>query len=169
MADTIQPDIRPRSKKMSEAQRLKRNATALAWGKANPDYRINWRKKNREKVNKIARNWRKNNPEKRAETSKWSEIKRCYGITRAEWMAVFESQGHCCAACGRSEPTSKHRWHVDHDHETNSFRGILCHNCNASIGHAKDNPSSLRSLAAYLDRSTGGRILVGRSIRPRTK
>jgi len=38
----------------------------------------------------------------------------------------------------------------DHDHKTGKFRGWLCSNCNTALGHIKDNPETLTSLANYL-------------------
>jgi hypothetical protein len=38
----------------------------------------------------------------------------------------------------------------DHNHETSTFRGWLCTNCNNALGHAGDNPTLLRALADYL-------------------
>jgi hypothetical protein len=33
------------------------------------------------------------------------------------------------------------------------FRGWLCHHCNLILGHAQDNPGTLRLLADYIERS----------------
>lgn len=41
---------------------------------------------------------------------------------------------------------------LDHDHTTGRFRGWLCSWCNSALGHARDNPDTLRKLAEYLER-----------------
>jgi hypothetical protein len=41
---------------------------------------------------------------------------------------------------------------LDHCHKTGDFRGWLCHGCNSALGHAKDNPQLLRTLADYLEK-----------------
>lgn len=41
----------------------------------------------------------------------------------------------------------------DHDHLTGAFRGWLCGFCNTALGLARDNPSTLRKMADYLERS----------------
>jgi hypothetical protein len=55
--------------------------------------------------------------------------------------------GQVCEVCGA---TDNLRW--DHDHATRKFRGWLCHGCNCALGFARDNPATLRGLAAYLER-----------------
>jgi len=67
-----------------------------------------------------------------------------------------------CSACGSTEAGGKNnQWHIDHDHSCcpalpacgECVRGILCHNCNIALGHAKDDPAVLRALADYLERT----------------
>jgi hypothetical protein len=40
---------------------------------------------------------------------------------------------------------------ADHCHKKNVFRGWVCHKCNTALGHAHDDPKTLRKLADYLD------------------
>lgn len=40
---------------------------------------------------------------------------------------------------------------VDHDHETDKVRGLLCTKCNSMIGFSADDPGRLRLGAAYLE------------------
>lgn len=58
-----------------------------------------------------------------------------------------------CEVCadGRS------KIHFDHCHQRGVFRGWICGNCNAILGHAHDDPDRLRKLIAYLERT---RIIV---------
>lgn len=77
-------------------------------------------------------------------------LRRRYGITLQEYLAVLKAQGGGCAVCKR--PPDKMRLHVDHCHSTRRVRGILCFNCNTLIGKAGDNPEVLRAAAAYLER-----------------
>lgn len=63
-----------------------------------------------------------------------------------------------CAVCGSSKKLS-----VDHDHSCcdaigscgECVRGVLCSACNFSIGHAMDNPTTLRSMASYIENFKG--------------
>lgn len=50
-----------------------------------------------------------------------------------------------CQICGDTD-----RLNIDHDHETNIIRGVLCNRCNLGIGFLKDNPYLLRKAAQYL-------------------
>lgn len=58
----------------------------------------------------------------------------------------FKKYKNMCAIC-----FSTSNLVGDHDHKTGAPRGILCRNCNLSIGNAKDNPERLRRAALYLE------------------
>lgn len=77
-------------------------------------------------------------------------IMRNYGITMEQFDSMLAAQGGVCAICG-GEPTGKN-WHVDHDHDTNAVRGILCNGCNTALGGMRDNPAILRAAADYLEK-----------------
>lgn len=51
-----------------------------------------------------------------------------------------------CTLCG-----SRHRLSVDHCHDKNKVRNILCTNCNHGLGNFKDNPTLLRLAAQYVE------------------
>lgn len=53
-----------------------------------------------------------------------------------------------CDICGKKFPVNK--LHIDHDHKTNHFRGVLCYNCNLMLGMASDNIDVLISSVTYL-------------------
>lgn len=76
-------------------------------------------------------------------------LKRKYGLTLAEWEAMFDEQGRVCRIC-RSDETTGKGWHTDHDHQTGVVRGILCYDCNIMLGHAKDSITRLEGAVAYL-------------------
>jgi len=85
------------------------------------------------------------------ERNKWRAILKKYGITKDQWEDRFSQQGSRCAVCPAIEPGWERGWVVDHDHKTGRIRGLLCVNCNLLVGHAKDNPSTLRNAAKYLE------------------
>lgn len=71
---------------------------------------------------------------------------RCgrYGISPAIWVETLVAQEYKCAACG----VSLRKPHIDHDHETGKFRGLLCGRCNHGM-HVVDNPVWLQQLLQY--------------------
>jgi hypothetical protein len=85
-----------------------------------------------------------------------------YGITHPQMLALLKAQGGVCAGCkcvmvrGRKGGIydKEHMMCVDHDHVTNQIRGLLCHACNRTLGYARDNANTLRSLATYLEATT---------------
>lgn len=64
--------------------------------------------------------------------------------------ALLDVQYGNCAACGSDNPGPGHGWHLDHCHETNLVRGVLCQGCNFALGCAKDSIETLYALVEYL-------------------
>lgn len=63
-----------------------------------------------------------------------------------EAIAMFDYK---CQCCGETQD----KWHFDHCHKTNKFRGILCGRCNVVLGLIEDNRDIAFQLAAYLYRT----------------
>src|SRR5262245_30845218 len=74
-------------------------------------------------------------------------LKRCFGISPAEYDALLAKQNGACAICRRR---SKRRLCVDHCHVTGRIRGLLCHSCNLALGYLRDDQASLVAALAYL-------------------
>lgn len=66
-----------------------------------------------------------------------------YGLSTEE---IDKLKVSGCELCGTNI-----NLHIDHNHDTGEFRGILCTNCNRGIGHLKDSPDLLRKAIAYLE------------------
>lgn len=75
---------------------------------------------------------------------------RTYGITQQEYDALILKQNGNCAICKLDLDMGK-RTCIDHCHETNKVRGILCWTCNVGLGHLKHNPEFLRQAALYCE------------------
>lgn len=88
--------------------------------------------------------WRKKNPE--YHKNHW--LMRKYGLTREEYDRMLRNQNQQCAICERlmSEP------HVDHDHETEKIRDLLCHNCNITIGLLYEDVLIAKKVVTYLEK-----------------
>ena len=41
---------------------------------------------------------------------------------------------------------------VDHSHQSNKIRGLLCYRCNYGIGLLNDNSDQIRAAADYLEK-----------------
>lgn len=70
-------------------------------------------------------------------------------MTKDEHDVKLQEQQNCCAIC--HEPFVKTP-HIDHCHETNQNRGLLCEDCNLGLGRFKDDPKILRSAIQYLEK-----------------
>jgi Recombination endonuclease VII len=90
---------------------------------------------------------------------------KSYGITAADYDAMFARQGGACAICERTDQ----KLCVDHDHDTGLVGLLLCNNCNAALGFCSDDPRVTRASAEYLEehgalfRREGRRRPVGTS------
>lgn len=81
--------------------------------------------------------------------------RRVYGIEPEEYDTIVEKQDGKCAGClVPLEELDPRSIHLDHDHGTGAVRGLLCHDCNISLGYSRDDPSTLRRLADYLEGTT---------------
>lgn len=67
-------------------------------------------------------------------------------------LSILQTQTKC-DICG-GPPMGKQSFHIDHCHTTNTFRGLLCHQCNIGLGNFKDNPELLVKAIAYLKEHT---------------
>ena len=77
-------------------------------------------------------------------------IKNLYGLTIEELNHVKLLQNNSCKICKTHESNLKRKLFVDHCHETEKIRGLLCQSCNTMIGNAKDNILVLQSAINYL-------------------
>jgi len=72
-----------------------------------------------------------------------------YNLTPEELVIALEAES--CAVCGRPWGAPKgEQPHIDHDHRTGAFRGVLCGRCNIGIGQFDDDPDRLENGARYL-------------------
>ena len=70
-------------------------------------------------------------------------------FTQVDFDRIFYAQGSCCATCGAGT-SGKKGFHVDHDHKTGRARGILCQNCNHTLGLLGDSPEKIAGFLNYL-------------------
>lgn len=99
-----------------------------------------------------AKKWYKNN----SVVTKNGDLIRTFGITLAQYDELLTKQYGLCAICDKPETILDKRsgklksLAVDHDHITGKIRGLLCSQCNRSLGGFQDSPEILRSAIEYL-------------------
>ena len=90
------------------------------------------------------------------ETIRSTRLERTYGISLDEYKELHESQSGLCAICKQPERRVvrgvKSCLAVDHDHNTNQVRGLLCFACNSSLGKFGDSIELLKSAIKYLEK-----------------
>ena len=77
-------------------------------------------------------------------------------LTLEQYEEQVVKQNHCCALCGKGESKlrkdgSPCELAVDHDHDTDANRELLCRKCNTALGLLYDDPILLRKAAAYIE------------------
>lgn len=72
-----------------------------------------------------------------------------YGITLEALKAMLASQDNRCAIC-LQEFTKPSSCCVDHEHESQKIRGLLCRTCNVGLGAFKDECLLLERAIGYL-------------------
>jgi hypothetical protein len=72
-----------------------------------------------------------------------------YGLTLEEYQLLLEKQEGRCAIC-RTDQFGRREICIDHCHETGRVRGLLCHRCNAAIGHFQERLDLVQAAVVYL-------------------
>jgi recombination endonuclease VII len=106
---------------------------------------------------KYAREWAAQ-PEQKAKQAA-RKLMRDHGLTPDQLETLRASQDGKCAVCG--DPLKHGATHIDHDHATGQFRGLLCQRCNMAEGLLKGSPTRARRLAEYLESHAPRLRLVG--------
>lgn len=68
------------------------------------------------------------------------------GLTPEQIDQIRNTQNNRCAICDEPDPTD-----LDHCHETNQIRWLLCKHCNRGLGAFRDKPELLRKAANMLE------------------
>lgn len=111
-------------------------------------------RRNREARIRQAKDWKDRHPEQQKKYRRDHHLLSRYGIDQTGVDALLAAQGGTCAICREVPPEGRRvRWHVDHDHETDEVRGILCGPCNVLIGMAHEDPEVLSAAITYLSHS----------------
>jgi hypothetical protein len=141
--------------------REEHNARARSWYSRNREKgvaaSVKWRKKNKAHLVEYTKAWRASWPpekrEKRLATKRAETMLRRYGITEEHYLELLTAQRGHCALCERTPEQERYkRLNIDHDHNTQKIRGLLCTPCNHALGVLGDNAEGMRRALAYLER-----------------
>jgi hypothetical protein len=95
----------------------------------------------------------KKNPEKRKEQDKKYYLKKAFNLSVNEYDALLEKQNGVCAICKKVEIRKNSRLSVDHCHNSNIIRGLLCRTCNLGLGYFYDDTNLLNNAISYLQKN----------------
>ena len=112
----------------------------------------------------LATNWKGGEPRRKEYMKKYNKeyvqihkedrknynLLKKYGITTEQKEHLRISQDNRCITCSY-EFIDLSDAYVDHNHKTGKIRKLLCSGCNFALGHAKENPEILRSIANYIE------------------
>ncbi len=91
--------------------------------------------------------------EKCSRTHREWKLKKTYGISLDEYEDILYEQDCRCLICGALP--GRRALDVDHDHKTGKIRGLLCENCNKTLGQVHDNVEILQNMIDYLENTNG--------------
>ena len=73
-------------------------------------------------------------------------------LTRTEYALLLVAQDYKCAICGVDASDLSRELSVDHNHETDEVRGLLCSHCNIGLGNFRDDVDVMSKAIEYLGR-----------------
>ena len=91
------------------------------------------------------RNWRRKLRLENPDRVRGYYFKNEYGLTIEERNAKEERQEQRCMICRRLMPLE-----VDHDHDTEQVRDLLCRPCNLAVGLLREDIATAENLVIYL-------------------
>lgn len=80
-------------------------------------------------------------------------LKHRYKLSYDEYFEMYNKQEGKCAICKVNKILgTKKGLQIDHNHETNQVRGLLCTDCNTAIGKLKENITFFKNAIDYLNK-----------------
>ena len=91
------------------------------------------------------------------------ECKECRNHSKSIASKLREEEGpppenYVCPICNKNSSSTingnqyQSTWALDHCHDTDTFRGYLCHKCNKALGMFEDNTEYLNRAVEYLNK-----------------
>ena len=104
------------------------------------------------RIKKARIQWAIDHPDRKQATDRAYRLRRDYGLTANEVDAMIAERGSRCDLCHQVA-----RLCIDHNHDTNEVRGMLCGSCNKALGLLGDNIVGVQMAMSYLC-SSGSRV-----------
>ena len=82
-----------------------------------------------------------------------SHLKITYGLTIDMYTQMYTDQDGRCIICNKEYHSTLEKpkgLFVDHCHKTGKVRSLMCHHCNAAIGHMREDEWVLQNAILYL-------------------
>jgi hypothetical protein len=81
-------------------------------------------------------------------------LNKNFSMSKEEYDIILINQNNKCATCEKMfDNSNASKICVDHDHKTNKVRGLLCFNCNTTLGKVHDNIRTLTNMIKYLEKN----------------
>ncbi len=95
-------------------------------------------------------------PEDVKVTDRISTLKLIYGLTIHQYDHILQLQLGVCKICEKPETFTKkgvlQRLAVDHNHESEKIRGLLCNRCNTGLTRYHDDIMVIQKAIKYLEK-----------------
>lgn len=131
----------------------KANARAKLYYQNNKDkvkaYKAGYQSRKKWELNEISSEYYYANKEEQLRKNRDRNIKKRFNLSRSEYDAIMSIK--ICGIC-QDDETSGKSFVLDHCHNTNKVRGVLCRPCNAALGVFKDNIETLQKGIQYLEK-----------------
>jgi len=111
----------------------------------------------RDNITEFQKNYYQENKSKISKQMRERHLKIKYNLTSDQYVEMVYHQNNCCAICGNVETRVDKLGDirplcVDHNHTTGEVRELLCNDCNALLGFAKENLEVLENAIQYLQK-----------------
>lgn len=103
-------------------------------------------------MNNIENKYYIKNKEKVLQSSRNRILKIVYDLSISEYNELRKLQDFKCKICSMDEKDLNYKLCVDHCHNTEKIRGLLCKPCNLALGAFDDNIEILENTIKYLEK-----------------